>query len=214
MRTKDLTPKRTIEKHRAFYDKMQKEISNSEIKLKNARSRRGLYKPFYQEFKVLLDYASLKYGDKENISFKWVGAKQQGKRLNYDGEIYYKNELLEKVEVTAPLRSAKDRVIAKDLYEKGSSKVVVGNIKEKLDENNLLIEMMTLKKNSMNSYDDTITLVVYIEDMKYYFTSLAAYKKSLTRLESDLKEILYQFKEVYIIENIYMYSKKKLIKIK
>ena len=212
MRTKDLTPKRTIEKHRAFYDKMQKEISNSEIKLKNARSRRGLYKPFYQEFKVLLDYASLKYGDKENISFKWVGAKQQGKRLNYDGEIYYKNELLEKVEVTAPLRSAKDRVIAKDLYEKGSSKVV--NIKEKLDENNLLIEMMTLKKNSMNSYDDTITLVVYIEDMKYYFTSLAAYKKSLKRLESDLKEILYQFKEVYIIENIYMYSKKKLIKIK
>lgn len=214
MRTKDLTPKRTIEKHRAFYDKMQKEISNSEIKLKNARFRRGLYKPFYQEFKVLLDYASLKYGDKENISFKWVGAKQQGKRLNYDGEIYYKNELLEKVEVTAPLRSAKDRVIAKDLYEKGSSKVVVGNIKEKLDENNLLIEMMTLKKNSMNSYDDTITLVVYIEDMKYYFTSLAAYKKSLKRLESDLKEILYQFKEVYIIENIYMYSKKKLIKIK
>lgn len=214
MRTKDLTPKRTIEKHRAFYDKMQKEISNSEIKLKNARFRRGLYKPFYQEFKVLLDYASLKYGDKENISFKWVGAKQQGKRLNYDGEIYYKNELLEKVEVTAPLRSAKDRAIAKDLYEKGSSKVVVGNIKEKLDENNLLIEMMTLKKNSMNSYDDTITLVVYIEDMKYYFTSLAAYKKSLTRLESDLKEILYQFKEVYIIENIYMYSKKKLIKIK
>ena len=214
MRTKDLTPKRTIEKHRAFYDKMQKEISNSEIKLKNARFRRGLYKPFYQEFKVLLDYASLKYGDKENISFKWVGAKQQGKRLNYDGEIYYKNELLEKVEVTAPLRSAKDRVIAKDLYEKGSSKVVVGNIKEKLDENNLLIEMMTLKKNSMNSYDDTITLVVYIEDRKYYFTSLAAYKKSLKRLESDLKEILYQFKEVYIIENIYMYSKKKLIKIK
>ena len=202
MRTKDLTPKRTIEKHRAFYDKMQKEISNSEIKLKNARFRRGLYKPFYQEFKVLLDYASLKYGDKENISFKWVGAKQQGKRLNYDGEIYYKNELLEKVEVTAPLRSAKDRVIAKDLYEKGSSKVVVGNIKEKLDENNLLIEMMTLKKNSMNSYDDTITLVVYIEDMKYYFTSLAAYKKSLKKLENDLKEILYQFNEVYIIENI------------
>ena len=214
MITKDLNPKRTIEKHRAFYDKMQKEISNSEIKLKNARFRRGLYKPFYQEFKVLLDYASLKYGDKENISFKWVGAKQQGKRLNYDGEIYYKNELLEKVEVTAPLRSAKDRAIAKDLYEKGSSKVVVGNIKEKLDENNLLIEMMTLKKNSMNSYDDTITLVVYIEDMKYYFTSLAAYKKSLKKLENDLKEILYQFNEVYIIENIYMYSKKKLIKIK
>ena len=134
--------------------------------------------------------------------------------MNYDGEIYYKNELLEKVEVTAPLRSAKDRAIAKDLYEKGSSKVVVGNIKEKLDENNLLIEMMTLKKNSMNSYDETITLVVYMEDMKYYYASLAAYKKSLKKLENDLKEILYQFKEVYIIENIYMYSKKKLIRIK
>ena len=214
MRTRDLTPKRTIEKHRAFYDKIQKEIAASEIKLKNARSRRGLYKPFYQEFKVLLDYATLKYKDEENISFKWVGAKQQGKRINYDGEIYYKNELLEKVEVTAPLRSVKDRTIAKDLYEKGSSKVVVGNIKEKLDENNLLIEIMTLKKNSMNSYDETITLVVYMEDMKYYYASLAAYKKSLKKLENDLKEILYQFKEVYIIENIYMYSKKKLIRIK
>ena len=116
MRTRDLTPKRTIEKHRAFYDRIQKEIASSEIKLKNARSRRGLYKPFYQEFKVLLDYATLKYKDEENISFKWVGAKQQGKRINYDGEIYYKNELLEKVEVTAPLRSVKDRTIAKDLH--------------------------------------------------------------------------------------------------
>ena len=73
---------------------------------------------------------------------------------------------------------------------------------------------MTLKKNSMNSYDDTITLVVYMEDMKYYYASLAAYKKSLKKLENDFKEILYQFKEVYIIENIYMYSKKKLIRIK
>ena len=54
----------------------------------------------------------------------------------------------------------------------------------------------------------------YMEDMKYYCASLAAYKKSLKKLENDLKEILYQFNEVYIIENIYMYSKKKLIKIK
>ena len=108
--------------------------------------RLGLYKEFYQEFKVLLDYADLKYEDKQNIKFKWVGSKQQGKTINYDGEIYYKNELLERVEVTCPLMSVQDRIIAKELNEKGSTKVELGDLKEKLDYNNLLIEMITLKK--------------------------------------------------------------------
>ena len=214
MRKIELTRKRTIANQLIFYKKKQKEIASSKIRMRNARLRRGLYKYFYSEFKVLLDYASLKYQDKNHIYFKWVGEKQQGKTINYDGEIYYKNQLLERVEVTCPLFSIRERIIEQELNEKGSSTIKIESMKEKLDEQNLIIEAITRKKNSMHTYNNTITLVIYLEDMKYYFTSIYSSKKSFKNLETTLKKITYQFKEVFIVENLYMYSKKKLIKIK
>lgn len=214
MRKIELTRKRSIANQLIFYEKKQKEIASSKIRMKNARLRRGLYKYFYSEFKVLLDYANLKYDDKDNIYFKWVGEKQQGKVINYDGEIYYKNELLERVEVTCPLFSIRERIIEQELDEKGSTTIKIENMKDKLDEQNLIIEAITRKKNSMHTYDNTITLVIYLEDMKYYFTSIYSSKKSLKNLEASLKKISYQFKEVFILNNLYMYSKKNLIKIK
>ena len=214
MRTRELTPKRSIANHQKFYLKKEKEISSSKIKMKNARLKRGLYKPFYSEYKVLLDYANLKYEDKENIFFKWVGFTQQGKKINYDGEINNKKEILEKVEITCPLSSVLDRIIEQELNEIGSVTIEIENSKYVNDVNNAIIEAVTKKKNSMHTYDDTITLVIYIENMKYFFSNMNSYKKSLNNLVSSLKKISYQFKEVYIVENLYMYDKKNLIKIK
>ena len=214
MRTRDLIPKRSIENHKKFYLKIEKEISSSKIKMKNARLKRGLYKPFYSEFKVLLDYANLKYDDKENIFFKWVGHTQQGKKINYDGEIYDRNGLLEKVEITCPLSSVLDRIVEQELNEIGSVTIEIENMKNVFDVNNSIIESVTKKKNSMHTYDDTITLVIYMENMKYYFSDMNSYKKSLKNLAASLKKISYQFKEVFIVENLFMYDKKNLIKIK
>ena len=48
-------------------------ICKSERKKSNARLRKGLYKKFFEEFAVLLEYAEMKYSNQDNISFKWVG---------------------------------------------------------------------------------------------------------------------------------------------
>ena len=97
MRKSELSRKRSIANQEKFYIKMQQEIERSGRRVKNARLRRGLYKQFYEEFKVLLDYAELKFKNNASISFKWVGEEQQGKKINYDGEIYCNNALIEKV---------------------------------------------------------------------------------------------------------------------
>lgn len=214
MRKSELSRKRSIANQEKFYMKMQQEIERSGRRIKNARLRRGLYKQFYEEFKVLLDYAELKFKNNASISFKWVGEEQQGKKINYDGEIYCNNVLIEKVEVTCPLISKNDKIIAEELNKKGYSSIEVGDLKEKLDDNNIQIEAIAIKKNNKKTYDNTITLVVYVEDLKHYYTGVEECKQSIKDLKKALKKIAYQFKEVYIIETLYMNKKKNLVRIK
>lgn len=211
MRKLEMQRKRSIAKQQKYYDKLYEEIIKNKRKIKNARLRRGLYKKLYEEFKVLLEYTKIKYKDDERIRLKWVGEEQQGKTLNYDGEIYIKNKLISKIEITCPLICKKDNDEAKELNQQGYTTTEVGDLQSKLEEIRNQIKDIANKKNSKKTYDNTITLLIYMEDYKYFFEDVDICDNILKDIKMELQNIAYQFKEVYLLKNIS--GKKELIKI-
>lgn len=211
MRMLEMQRKRSIVKQQKYYDNLYEEIIKNKRKIKNARLRRGLYKKLFEEFKVLLEYAKIRYKVDETIRLKWVGEEQQGKTLNYDGEIYKKSKLIDMVEITCPLICKKDNDDAKELNQQGYTTAEVGDLQSKLEEIRNKIKNIANKKNSKKTYNNTITLLIYIEDYKYFFEGVDKCKKILEDIKEELNNIDYKFKEVYLLKNIN--SKKELIKI-
>lgn len=211
MRMLEMQRKRSIAKQQKYYDNLYEEIIKSKRKIKNARLRRGLYKKLYEEFKVLLEYTKIRYKDDETIRLKWVGEEQQGKTLNYDGEIYIKSKLIGKIEITCPLICKKDNDDAKELNQQGYTTTEVGDLQSKLEEIRNQIKNIANKKNSKKTYDNTITLLIYMEDYKYFFEDVDICDNILKDIKRELQNIAYQFKEVYLLKNIN--GKKELIKI-
>lgn len=72
MRRAEMSRKRTIQKHREYYNRTMEYISSSKRIIANARLRKGLYRKFFSEFIVLLQYCSQKYGMDSNVKFRWV----------------------------------------------------------------------------------------------------------------------------------------------
>ena len=211
MRKEDLKRKRSIKKQRDFFNSTMNSISKSKRKKSNARLRKGLYKKLFEEFVVLLEYAEMKYSNQDNISFKWVGEDKQNQTINYDGEIYQGSKLIEKVEITCPLISKKDKMIAKQLNKSGYSDVEIFDPVEKLNENKEKLELKISTKNSKNTYDGTVTLVAYNNDLLHYIDGEEFNQKYEKDLVDELKLLDYQFKNVYILENL---DEKSLIRIK
>lgn len=200
MRKSEISRKRTIQKQEEFFNKTMEDISSSKRKVSIARLRKGLYKKFFEEFSVLVKYTKLKYGISSDVKFKWVDI--QGQTLNYDGEIYVDNKLTERVEVTCPLISKKDKDDAKELNEKGYTTPEVGNLVEALNIVKTKIINKTVDKNQKKSYDNSITLVVYLNDYIHFWDTIDICNKALTEMKDVLKKETYQFKNVYILESI------------
>lgn len=211
MRRADLKRKRSIKKQRDFFNDIMNSICKSERKKSNARLRKGLYKKFFEEFAVLLEYVEIKYSNQDNISFKWVGEDKQNQMINYDGEIYQRGKLIEKVEITCPLISQKDKILAEQLNKRGYSDVEIFDPVEKLNENKEKLELQINAKNSKNTYDGTVTLVAYNNDLLHYIDAKEFNQKYEKDLLDELNSIDYQFKNVYLLENL---DVKRLIRIK
>lgn len=211
MRKREMQRNRNIVNQRKFYNKIYEDTAKSSRKIFNARLRKGLYKDLFEEFLVLLEYCEMKYSNDTNIKFKWVGDKKQGDILNYDGIIYRENEIIEKVEITCPLISKKDKDNAIELNERGYTSVEIGNLETALMEIKEKTERIANKKNNKNTYDNTITLVIYIEDYIHFFHDTEMCEDMLEQIKSSLKQIKYKFKNVYVLQNIS--NNKSLIKI-
>lgn len=197
MNKKELSRKRSVLKQERYYKNLINDINLSERKKANARLKKGLYKKLFEEFDVLLEFTKLKYGTGENIKFKWVGDEQQGKTINYDGEIYIDGKLVEKVEITCPLFSKRDIDIAKELNKDGCSSLEVYDLETILDENKIKVKDKALNKNGKTTYDNTITLVVYMEDYRCFNNE--NYQAKLDELKNELKNVSFQFKNVYLL---------------
>lgn len=211
MRKREMQRNRNIVNQRKFYNKIYEDTAKSSRKIFNARLRKGLYKDLFEEFLVLLEYCEMKYSNDTNIKFKWVGDEKQGDILNYDGIIYRENEIIEKVEITCPLISKKDKDNAIELNERGYTSVEIGNLETALMEIKEKTERIANKKNNKNTYDNTITLVIYLEDYIHFFHDTEMCEDMLEQIKSSLKQIKYKFKNVYVLQNIS--NNKSLIKI-
>lgn len=211
MRKREMQRTRSIAEQRKFYNKIYEDTAKSSRKIANARLRKGLYKDLFEEFLVILNYSEMKYPNNTKIKFKWVGYEKQGDVLNYDGIIYRENEIIEKVEVTCPLISKKDKDNAIELNEKGYTSVEIGNLEIALMEIKEKTERIANKKNSKNTYDNTITLVIYLEDYIHFFDDTEICEDMLEQIKNSLKQIKYKFKNVYVLQNIN--NNKSLIKI-
>ena len=82
---------------------------------------------------------------------------------------------------------------------------------EKLNENKEKLELKINAKNSKNTYDGTVTLVAYNNDLLHYIDVKEFNQKYEKDLLDELKSIDYQFKNVYLLENL---DEKRLIRIK
>ena len=202
---------KSIAEQRKFYNKIYEDIAKSSRKIANARLRKGLYKDLFEEFLVILNYSEMKYPNNTKIKFKEVGYEKQGDVLNYDGIIYRENEIIEKVEVTCPLISKKDKDNAIELNEKGYTSIEIGNLEIALMEIKEKTERIANKKNNKNTYDNTITLVIYLEDYIHFFDDTEICEDMLEQIKNSLKQIKYKFKNVYVLQNIN--NNKSLIKI-
>lgn len=211
MKKREMQRTRSIAEQRKFYNKIYEDTAKSSRKIANARLRKGLYKDLFEEFLVLLEYSEIKYSNDTNIKFKWVGDEKQGDILNYDGIICRENEIIERVEITCPLISKKDKDNAIELNERGYTSVEIGNLETALMEIKEKTEGIANKKNNKNTYDNTITLVIYLEDYIHFFHDTEMCEDMLEQIKGSLKQIKYKFKNVYVLQNIN--NNKSLIKI-
>ena len=211
MKKREMQRTRSIAEQRKFYNKIYEDTAKSSRKTANARLRKGLYKDLFEEFLVILEYSEMKYSNNTNIKFKWVGNEKQGDVLNYDGVIYRENEIIEKVEITCPLISKKDKDNAIELNERGYTSVEIGNLETALMEIKEKTERIANKKNNKNTYDNTITLVIYLEDYIHFFHDIEMCEDMLEQIKISLKQIEYKFRNVYVLQNIN--NNKSLIKI-
>ena len=197
MKKEDLSKRRTLRAQEEYYKKVINKINSNKTEKIKARYKAGLYKKLFEEFYQLLQFTKLKYGKEKDIEFRWVGDEQQNKTINYDGEIFKDGNLIDKVEITCPLFSKRDNDIAKELNNFGVSSLEIGNLKDILEENQVkVVENINNNKNINLHYDNTITLLIYIEDERCFDDII-----DITKLKKDLKNIILRFKEVYILIN-------------
>ena len=197
MKKEDLSERRTLIAQEEYYKKVINKINSNKKEKIKARYKVGLYKKLFEEFYQLLQFTKLKYGKEKDIEFRWVGDEQQNKTINYDGEIFKDGNLIDKVEITCPLFSKRDNDIAKELNNFGVSSLEIGNLKDILEENQVkVVENINNNKNINLHYDNTITLLIYIEDERCFDDII-----NITKLKNDLKNIILRFKEVYILIN-------------
>lgn len=132
--------------------------------------------------------------------------------MNYDGEIYIENKLVEKVEITCPLLGKKDNDDAKEMNKYGYTTPEVGCLDKALTSVKDKIINKAINKNQNKHYDNSITLVVYLNDDIHFFDRVELCTNTLKELKNILMKEKYRFKNVYILQNIN--NKYKLEKIK
>lgn len=198
----DISKKRNIKDNRKIYDEYYKMIKSDEKEIKSARLKKNGMKQLFEEFYSLMIYVETKYKGKDNIYYKWCGEYQQGKKINYDGIIYDKDNIIEKVEITAPLNSEEKFIEMKELNEKGATTPIVRDLFKQFENVINRIDDITKKKASNSHYDESITLIIEFDDYSFRFDG--TWNDFLNKLINRLQIHEYIFKSVYLLMNKYI----------
>jgi len=189
--------------HKQYYLTVFNKIEEKEEYIKISRLRRSPTRYFFEEYATIITYVDAKYKDIENILWRWCGDEEPEPNLMYDGIIIKDETIVEKIEIVCPFHSREDIIAGMSLNETGIycfDPVYVDDYEE-LCRNKVLEEV--IKKNSKKTYDNSITLVVMFDEYKFLPTSKLMDKDFVESLFSELKNIDYIFKNVYILMDKY-----------
>lgn len=204
---KEMQKYKTVMDHKSYYLGIHDLIKNNQFEKKQARIKKGIYKDLMEEFYPLIKYVELRYENDMNITFKWTGKILENQGINYDGIILKNGEIYEKIEMTFPKLGNKEVLQAKILNEEG----VVSEVGS-LDEEMRYLEKVIIetfdKKNTSKHYDDSIVLVIYIENRSCIFRNVPECEKMFDNVRNHIKKESYIFKEVYLLTDNDDFEKK------
>ena len=192
--------------HKKYYDEVMKNIGEDEDKIKVARLHDKTYKAFFEEYSVLIDYAIAKYGEK--CSIKFCG-NDTSKSLKYDGLIKI-GDVEEKIEITSPFYGEDEKEQMKQLNRVGITSIKIESDIDFKTEIFQKVKEAIDKKNNMDSYDNTINLVVLFDSFENIFSKQISDEKFINGIFEDLKNEKYKFKTVSILVDRYIGDNIKL----
>ena len=190
----------TVLEHKKYFDDVMEKIRNNDDFIKAARLHDQLFKEFFEEYDVLIKYAFAKYG--EYCNMKFCGRETKPK-IKYDGIIMVENKI-EKVEITSPFHDEEEKIQIKQLNRVGISSTKVSEYKNFEENISKKVEDAINKKNSMNSYDNTIDLVVMFDDFEYLFSEQILDEKYMESIFDSLKKNKYKFRSVSVLVDRYI----------
>lgn len=201
-------------KHKKYYEEVVKKIGNDENRIKTARLHDQSFKDFFEEYNVLIKYAIAKYGD--NCEIKFCG-RDISKKIKYDGIIKI-GEIEEKIEITSPFHGEEEKIQMKQLNRVGISGCKVSEYRNFEENITKKVKDIIEQKNSMDSYDKSINLVVMYDDFEYLFSKQIANEEYMDSLFKEVKSNEYKFKSVSVLIDEYIGNrinvKARIVKIK
>lgn len=187
-------------KHKEYYGEVMKKIGDDENRIKASRLHEQLFKDFFEEYDVLIKYAIAQYG--ENCQIKFCG-RDTSMKIKYDGIIKI-GETEERIEITSPFHDEEEKIQMKQLNRVGLSSCKVSEYKNFEGKITKKVKDIIEQKNSMDSYDESINLVVMYDDFEYLFSEQIADGEYMNSLFEEVKCNEYKFKSVSVLIDKYI----------
>lgn len=185
--------------HKKYYDGVMNRIRVNDDITKVARLHDKNFKEFFEEYDVLIKYAIAKYG--ENCRIRLCG-RETSNVIKFDGIIEV-NGKEEKIEITTPFRSEKDNEQMKQLNKFGTTDFKMNYYQDPGEKIKNIVQEALKNKNSKNSYDSTVNLVVLYEGFEDLFSNKISNDTYFEALFEDFKEDEYIFKSVSVLIDSY-----------
>lgn len=185
--------------HKAYFDSIINKMCSVDRCVQLGRLHKGKFKKFFEEYSPLITFVMLKYGKETKMRFCGLETK---KPIKCDGKVLINNQE-EKIEITNNFFDKKDVIRMNDLNQFGYTLV------ESFDYNKIesMITRPILKaienKSQKKSYDNSVTLVVVLNNFYAMPSEKIADLEYLKKLFATLYERNYIFGNVYILVEEY-----------
>lgn len=197
---KIMSKKMSIQKHEKYYRGVIRKINSNKLYKNIAYKHEGLFKYFFNEYKILIDYSYAKYGNKCKIRF--CGDKTN-KKCDYDG-VVFSNHTKEFIQITTISHSNKEKEEKEKIINYGYG---IFNI-EKLDDARKrvlnLVKSAITKKNDKLKSKVSIKLLIEVNCFDGYFIEDISNKKDFSSIFNPLKNGAYKFEKIDLVVNGYL----------
>lgn len=184
-----------VKKHEKYYKNVFSRIGKNELFRNIATKREGAFKYFFDEYKVLIDYAIAEYG--YGCKIRFCGNKTN-KKNDYDGVIKIgKNK--EKIQITTISHNEEEKKLKENLLNYGWSIHRVSQIEESKKKVLDLVSNAIEKKESKLKDKVKINLLILVDCFEEFALEDIKNKKEFEAIFIKLRNRKYKFKKIDII---------------